>query len=73
MTDQFEIGTQFIRIGGKRQDIETIVDIHTTKDSLNRTVKVRYVATHLFMGQLVYDKDVLHTTIARSLIGGDKQ
>lgn len=64
---RFAIGQQY-QTRGKRLVICTIVDIHTTYNAIGDVVKVRYVATHEFMGQTVTDRDVLVTTVAMGLI-----
>lgn len=46
----------------------TIVDIYKTYNSAGELVKLRYVASHDFLGQKVVDYDVVDTTIARNLI-----
>jgi len=64
--ERYPIGYRFIRYGKKRGDVETVVDIYTTKNSKGDTVKVTYVTEHDFMGQKVRDEEVLTSTIARS-------
>lgn len=64
----YPIGTQFIKPGRKRKDIETVVDILTTTNSKGEVVAIRYIATHDFMGQVIADRDVVGTTIARGLL-----
>jgi len=64
---RFKIGTTF-KTGGKAPHLCTVIDIHKTYDSLGDLVKIRYVATHEFMGQTVTDRDVVDTTIARGLV-----
>jgi len=49
---------------GKAPKFCTVVDILRTYNSADDLVKVRYVATHEFMGQIIRDCDVLETTIA---------
>ena len=63
-----KIGTQFIRQGRKRKDVETVVDIWVTRNTSEEVVKVRYVCEHDFIGQTVTDYDVLGTTISRGLL-----
>lgn len=63
MEPRFTIGQQFKPVG--KDYICTIVDILKTYNSKNELVKIRYVATHIFSGQLVTDYDVLDSTIAR--------
>jgi len=65
----FNIGQQFIRQQHKHKHLETIVDILETKSTVTgEIVSRRYVSTHNFMGQVVTDHDVLHTTISRSCL-----
>jgi len=61
-----EIGTVYTA-NNKRKDVCTVVDIHKTYNNAGELVKTRYVATHVFMGQTVYDYDVVATTIQRAL------
>lgn len=68
MNVRFKVGDQFIRQGRKRKDVETIIDILTTRNTSGEVVKIRYVATHEFLGQTVTDHDVCDTTIARGKI-----
>lgn len=49
---------------GKSPRICSIVDIHRTFNAAGELVKLRYVATHTFMGQLIVDADVCETTVA---------
>ena len=64
----FRTGTKFKRRGRKHPRIETVVDVITWINLAGETVGIRYIATHEFMGQVITDKDVLHTTISRGLI-----
>ena len=43
----------------------TIVDYHVTRNLAGEIVWARYVSQHEFCGQLVIDRDVNETTIAR--------
>jgi len=65
---QFKIGQQFIKQRPKNEVIETITDILITKNNAGEIVKIRYVAAHEFMSQILTDYDVIGTTIARGLI-----
>lgn len=70
---RFKIGTTFnMRRGAgrvpNRIDVCTVVEIHITRNSQGELVKIRYVATHPFCGQIVSESDVIETTIARNLI-----
>lgn len=57
------IGTQY----ECRGRLCTVTDILKTYNSKNELVKVRYVATHELIGQVVTDYDVVETTILRAL------
>ena len=61
------IGTKF-KTRGKHSRICTVVDILKTYNNAGELVSVRYVATHDFLGQIVFDKDVVATTITRGLL-----
>lgn len=63
----YPIGTQFYT-RGKHPRLCTVVDIHTTFNSQGELVKTRYVATHLFLGQVVRDSDVPQASIAMGLV-----
>jgi hypothetical protein len=63
-----EIGTKFMT-GGKFPTECTVIDIHKTYNKQNELVKTRYVATHIFLGQIVTNYDIVQPTIARGLIG----
>ncbi len=67
-SSKFPIGTKFIRYSRAEEQVETIVDIYTTRNNAGDVVKVRYVATHEFLGQEVADYDIPEATIARSEI-----
>lgn len=61
----YDIGTKFRPVG---KDYEcTVTDILTTKNIAGETVKIRYVATHKFLGKMVNDYDVVHATISQGL------
>lgn len=62
----YPVGTKFKPIG-KRGDICTVTDMLTTRNLAGEIVQVRYVATHLFMGQTVINRDVCAATIARGI------
>jgi hypothetical protein len=64
---EFKIGTKFKPVGKKYQSVHTVVDIHTTRNFKGEIVKVRYVAEYEFCGQIVTDRDIVATTIARGL------
>lgn len=63
MNPRFQIGQQF-NTRGKFPRLCTVVDILTTYNSKGELVKLRYVAIHTFMGQVVTESDVVETTIA---------
>lgn len=63
----FEIGTKFMT-RGKAPKLCTVTDILKTYNSANELVKVRYIATHEFCGQVVTDSDVVNATVAMGLI-----
>ena len=66
-TPRFKPGTRYMTRG--KHPLEcTVQDVHTTRNLKGEVVKIRYVATHLFCGQVVTDNDVVDTTIARGLI-----
>jgi len=67
---RFLIGTSFIQKNskGKREDVETIIDIHTTVNSAGGVVKTSYVAKRTFMGQEIVNYDIPKATIARAKI-----
>ena len=56
------IGKQYLT-RGKHPKICTVVDVHTTCNQKGEIVKVRYVSEHVFLNQIVRDKDVNKTTI----------
>lgn len=63
---RFAIGTQYIS-RGKAKNLCTVVDIHKTYNNAGDLVKMRYVATHDFLGQIVTDYDVCDTSISMAL------
>ena len=64
---KFSIGQQF-KTRGKHPRLCTITDILRTYNSVGDLVKVRYVAEHEFMGQVIADTDVCETTVAMGLV-----
>lgn len=72
MEQRFNIGTQYLT-RGKVKRLCTVVDVHRTYNSKNELVKLRYVSTHQFMGQLMTDNDVVDTTIAMGKIEMEKK
>jgi hypothetical protein len=63
MKAEFSIGQQFMT-RGKFPRLCTVVDILTTYNLAGEAVKLRYVATHEFMGQIVTDRDVPQVSVA---------
>ena len=63
----FPVGTTF-KTKGKNPNICKVIDRLTTFNLSGKIVKVSYVATHEFCGQLVTVNDYCRTTIARGLI-----
>lgn len=63
----FPIGTQF-KTRGKVSRLCTVVDILKTYNNAGELVSIRYVCSHVFLGQTVLDRDVVHTTIQMGLI-----
>ena len=61
------IGTKFINKRSKRKDVETVVDIHTTKNMNGEHIKTIYICEHDFMGQPLR-RECLQSTIALSQI-----
>lgn len=64
---EYPVGTKF-NSSGKCPREQTVVDVLKTYNSKNELVKVRYMATHIFLGQTVTCRDVCATEIARGLI-----
>lgn len=63
----YPIGTKYTT-RGKHPVTCTVTDILKTYNSKNELVHTRYISTHEFMGQLVFDYDVVAVTIARGLL-----
>ena len=61
-TQENLIGAQYMT-KGKNPRLCTVVDKLTTTRSDGTIHNTRYVATHEFLGQTVYDYDVVRTTI----------
>lgn len=64
---EYAIGTKF-KTRHKQPKICTVTDILKTYNSKGELVKVRYVATHEFLGQVVTDNEVVETTIKMGLL-----
>jgi len=67
LTPKYSIGQKYTVKRPKYTRHYKVVDILTTTNSIGEVVKMRYVAQHVFMGQVVTDYDVVETTIARAL------
>lgn len=65
---EYAIGTQYIKTHGKVKQLCTVVDVWKTYDSKGELVKLRYVTSHEFCGQLVNDYNVVPVTIAKGLV-----
>jgi len=64
---RFQIGQQF-KTRGKHPRLCTIIDVLKTYNSKGKMVRLRYVAAHEFMGQIITDSDVVETTVAMGAI-----
>jgi hypothetical protein len=64
---RYSIGDKYIT-RGRRKDVCTIIDIHTTTNASDEVVKITYVATHDFLGQIVTNYEVYETTISMGLL-----
>lgn len=60
---RFKIGTKYTARGKQKREC-TVTDILKTYNSAGELVKIRYVATHEFCGQIITEHDVVETTIA---------
>lgn len=60
---RFAIGTRYLT-RGKAPRLCTVTDVLRTYNSANELVRLRYVATHEFMGQTMTDGDVCDAAIA---------
>jgi len=67
MEIRYGVGTTF-KTRGKAPRLCTVVDALKTFNLAGELVKVRYVATHEFCGQVVFDSDVGDTSITMGLI-----
>ena len=56
-------GTRYTR-RHKRKDICTVIDRLTTTNDAGEVVSLRYVSTHVFLGQIVKNIDVVEASIA---------
>ncbi len=64
---QFPIGTKFTPRGKNRSECE-VVDILRTYNAKGEQVKLRYVCRYPFLGQDVYNYDIVETTIKMALM-----
>lgn len=65
----YPIGTQFtVRRSHAAPLLCTVSDILRTTNAAGELVRVRYEATHPFVGRLVTDHDVVAVTIAKGLV-----
>ena len=60
---RFAIGQQYWTRGKNRQ-LCTIVDILSTYNAAGELVRIRYVSTYEFLGQIVTNYDVADSTVA---------
>lgn len=67
----FPIGTRF-KTRGKEPKVCTVTDILETYNSKKELVRICYVATHEFLGQLVTDSNVPKSTIAIGFLSEPK-
>lgn len=67
MTNRSNIGQTFTARDKSPREC-TVTDILRTYNSAIKMVRLRYVATHTFMGQTVTDSDVCETTIAMGAV-----
>ncbi len=63
----YPIGTKYMS-AGKHKRMCTVKDVLYTYNSANELVKIRYVATHEFMGQVITEHDLVDATIARGIV-----
>lgn len=68
---KYKIGQKF-KTRGKHPRVCTVIDIHRTYNARQQLIRVRYVATHEFLGQTVTDCDVPQTTIDMGYIGPEE-
>lgn len=66
-TPRYRVGTTY-NSPGKHPKLCTVTDIHTTRNHRGDLVKIQYVATHEFLGQIVTDRELSESTIARNLV-----
>ncbi|MGD9600062.1 MAG: hypothetical protein AB7P94_17240 [Steroidobacteraceae bacterium] len=64
---KYPIGTTF-KTRHKFPRLCTVVDFHTTYNSMGEIVKARYVTTHKIIGKVVTDYDVVQSSIDMALI-----
>lgn len=66
-TLDYPIGTKFMT-RGKHPAECTVTDVWKTYNAAGELVQTRYVATHVFCGQTVTERDIVAVTIARGLL-----
>ena len=64
--DKYPIGTHYLS-AGKNPRLCTITDCLKTYNSKGLLVRVGYESTHEFVGQVVTDRDVCTSSIARGI------
>ena len=64
---RFPIGTQY-HSSGKHPIVCTVVDYHVTRNLAGEVVKSRYMTSHGFLSQVIFEYDVCDTAIARRLL-----
>jgi len=65
---KYPVGFKFTPVGRKHSKEITVVDYLVTRNLAGEIVKTRYVTQHEFMGQMIFDTDVVQTTIDRAVI-----
>lgn len=71
MEQRYAIGTQYLT-RGKAPRLCTVTDVLRTYNAAGAMVRLRYVSTHEFMGQMVTDSDVSDATIAMGKLAMEK-
>lgn len=64
---RYSVGTVY-KTRGKHPRTCTVVDIWRTLNAAGEIVRIRYVATHEFMGQTLTDCDVVEMSISMGLL-----
>lgn len=68
MSDPADLIGRIFKTRGKHPRTCKVVDVWTTRNSKGDVVRVRFVATHEFAGQIVTDCDVPRTTVQMGLL-----